>query len=83
MQIKKIKKFEFQVTKRWIRSKRKSKTKNIIVMKPFKDNNACQNNPCLNGATCAVTGTGNTYICTCRSGYSGTNCQICKYLLNH
>jgi len=42
--------------------------------------NACFNNPCQNGATC--TNTGNSYICTCPSGYSGTNCQICKWILN-
>lgn len=42
------------------------------------DNNACQNSPCLNGGTCQVTGSGTTYVCTCRSSYSGTNCQICN-----
>lgn len=44
-----------------------------------KDTNACSNIPCLNGATCSATGTGSTYVCNCVSGYSGTNCQICKH----
>jgi len=38
--------------------------------------NACFNNPCLTGATCQSNG--NSYTCTCASGYSGNNCQICK-----
>ena len=41
--------------------------------------NACFNNPCLNGASCQVTGTGNTYTCICLAGYSGVNCQICNF----
>jgi hypothetical protein len=32
----------------------------------------CAPNPCMNGATCARTGT----LCTCRPGYSGTYCEI-------
>ena len=40
--------------------------------------NACSNNPCLNGATCQVTGSGSTYTCACPPSYSGLNCQICK-----
>ena len=44
----------------------------------LKDNNACLNNPCLNGGTCTTTGTGTTYICSCRPGFAGTTCQICK-----
>ncbi len=38
--------------------------------------NACFNNPCQNDATCSSTG--NSYICLCPRGYSGTNCQACK-----
>ncbi len=45
--------------------------------------NACTNNPCLNGATCNPTGTGTTYTCTCVSGYSGANCQLCKRILKN
>ena len=43
------------------------------------DSNACSNSPCLNGATCTITGTGSTYTCTCVSGYTGNNCQICNF----
>ena len=44
--------------------------------------NACFNNPCLNGATCRTSGT--NYVCTCPAGYSGTTCNICniKYFIN-
>jgi len=38
--------------------------------------NACYNNPCLNGATCQSFG--KSYTCNCAQSYSGTNCQICK-----
>ena len=44
-----------------------------------KDSNACAVNPCLNGATCQITGIGTTYICTCTNAYSGTNCQNCTF----
>lgn len=37
--------------------------------------NACFNNPCLNGGTCTTSG--NSYVCTCPTFYSGINCQIC------
>jgi hypothetical protein len=47
-----------------------------------KDNNACQNQPCLNGGTCTSTGNGLSYICSCNTGYSGSNCQTCKNLKN-
>ncbi len=47
-----------------------------------KDNNACQNQPCLNGGTCTSTGNGLSYICSCNTGYSGTNCQTCNNLKN-
>lgn len=46
---------------------------NILIV-----NNACSNTPCLNEGTCQTTGIGSTYICICKTGYSGTNCQICK-----
>ena len=43
------------------------------------DTNACSNSPCLNGATCQVTGTGSTYTCLCPAAYTGSNCQTCNY----
>jgi len=46
--------------------------KNLIK----KDSNPCSSNPCLNAATCQVTGT--SYTCNCAPGYSGTNCAICN-----
>ncbi len=42
----------------------------------LKDTNACANSPCLNGGTCSNSGI--SYACNCQTGYSGTNCQICK-----
>ena len=42
----------------------------------FLKDNACFNNPCLNGATCQTSG--NTFVCKCSAGYSGTTCSICK-----
>jgi hypothetical protein len=39
------------------------------------DFNPCANSPCLNGATCQVSGS--SYTCQCAPGYSGSNCQIC------
>ena len=37
-------------------------------------------NPCHNGGTCVDTGTGN-YTCTCATGYSGSNCDVCMLKL--
>ena len=34
---------------------------------------ACESNPCFNGATC--TSVDNTYVCTCSDTYVGTNCD--------
>lgn len=34
----------------------------------------CAPNPCQNGGSCSQTGN-ETYACTCKAGYSGTNCQ--------
>jgi hypothetical protein len=42
------------------------------------DTNPCIQLPCLNGGLCIVTGlTG--FTCSCQVGYSGTNCQNCKW----
>ena len=41
------------------------------------DNNPCLNSPCLNGATCQVTGSG--FNCVCPLNYSGTYCQTSKF----
>ena len=49
---------------------------NFKIKKKLIDN-ACYNNPCLNGATCQTTGS--SYTCTCTAFYSGTNCQTCKF----
>jgi len=35
--------------------------------------NPCLPNPCLNGGTCAVSGT--SYSCSCVAGFEGTTCQ--------
>ena len=51
---------------------------NIFNIKNNLIDNACYNNPCLNGATCLTNG--NTYTCTCVQYYSGTNCQTCRHL---
>ena len=40
--------------------------------------NACLSLPCKNGATCRTNGNG--YSCTCRTFYSGVNCQTCKQI---
>jgi hypothetical protein len=34
----------------------------------------CAKRPCLNGGRCCKRGY--SYKCTCRSGYSGNNCQV-------
>ncbi|XP_072044247.1 delta and Notch-like epidermal growth factor-related receptor [Amphiura filiformis] len=36
-------------------------------------NNACNSNPCENGATCIETATG--YVCLCPAGYEGVTCD--------
>jgi len=51
---------------------------NVILIWNFTVISACTNNPCSNGATCQISGSG--YICICLAGYSGSNCQTCKNL---
>jgi hypothetical protein len=46
------------------------KFKNIL------DSNVCSSSPCLNGATCQLSG--NSFICNCMAGYSGPYCQTCN-----
>lgn len=38
--------------------------------------NTCDSNPCLNGATCV--GNALLYVCSCPTGYTGTNCESSK-----
>ena len=40
---------------------------------------SCANNPCMNGGTCTENNNGQSE-CTCSPGFSGTLCQIRKYL---
>lgn len=41
------------------------------------DVNQCKSNPCLNQGSC--TDHLGYYTCTCPSGFSGRNCEICEY----
>ena len=42
--------------------------------------NACNNHPCFNGATCTPNGA--DYTCTCATGFQGINCEtgIANYI---
>ena len=42
--------------------------------------NECDSSPCRNGATC--NNQINSYTCACAAGYSGTNCESGKILIN-
>ena len=45
----------------------------------FLETNACDAQPCQNGATCFRVGQSLTeYVCQCPTGFSGTNCEISK-----
>jgi len=41
-------------------------------------NNVCTSRPCRNGGTCIALGS--QYLCLCKAGYSGSNCQSCMYI---
>ena len=41
---------------------------------------SCGSDPCGSAGICTV-GPGNTYVCTCFGGFSGTNCDS-KILIN-
>ncbi|XP_078487952.1 uncharacterized protein LOC100179634 isoform X3 [Ciona intestinalis] len=47
-------------------------TKYFVCMNDVQD--ACSTSPCVNGGQCISVG--NTYRCSCPTGYSGNNCQI-------
>ena len=40
----------------------------------------CSMTPCSNGGTCLNLPEGN-YMCTCSSGWTGKQCEVCKYTL--
>lgn len=46
----------------------------------YKDNNPCLYDPCQNGGTCNLTPNGNSFYCTCPSGYHGSFCQKCIFI---
>ena len=40
----------------------------------------CDTMPCLNGGQCSIPVLAPTsYQCTCQSGFTGINCETCKY----
>ena len=41
----------------------------------FQDVSPCLGNPCENGGTCIEGGVVGGYICRCREGYNGENCE--------
>lgn len=41
----------------------------------FQDVSPCLGNPCENGGTCIEGGVVGGYICKCREGYNGENCE--------
>ena len=42
------------------------------------DTNECLSSPCLNVGTCNDRVNG--YMCSCRSGFAGDNCEVGKYI---
>ena len=47
-----------------------------VFISYFTDINECTNSPCKNGATCA--NLDGSYRCDCKSGYTGSNCEMGK-----
>ena len=48
-------------------------------MTSLQGNNICEESPCLpnpckNGGSCSANDVGNGYVCTCKSGYIGSDC---------
>ena len=41
----------------------------------------CAQNSCENNSTCVANGA--NYICSCPSGYIGSNCEECKYFIKY
>lgn len=39
----------------------------------------CESNPCLNGGVCR--GYRRNYLCMCKDGFFGDQCQMCKYVM--
>ena len=48
----------------------------LLIIVFITDINECSSNPCLNGGSC--TDQLNGYICKCRPGYAGAQCQTSK-----
>ena len=42
------------------------------------DQDSCESNPCLNGGMCR--GYRRNYLCVCKDGFFGDQCQMCKWL---
>ena len=51
-----------------------------MYFKIFADINDCASNPCRNGGSC-LDGN-NWYMCICRAGYTGQNCQTSTFGLS-
>ena len=52
---------------------------NFKILLHIEMTDPCTGNTCVNG-NCVVSGT--VYTCQCNSGFSGSNCDMCKYLRN-
>ena len=45
--------------------------------------NACDSSPCINGGTCANNDESYGYLCSCKSGFSGQQCEIIGNVFFH